>query len=621
MADPANSSDTASPGASGEQQLQGGNYEVIRARLEEDARVLGGLATTLNDRRKDIFGGQELVVVGNERIRTEHNCVPRNIVNVRGNLLLGYNVQFALKKQVAVGDVFSFHRFAEVDEGFDLAEIPDEEGVLTDERFVTEFEELYRYYKNARLETLRMHGGKLLAVFRIGERIEDIRVFRWDATPGHPLRYIDNRGERDHTFPSSHDFDWVKPGRDAHSLGAHPHINIQDKVFVETVGGDLTIKVEDNTSDGQGIYREPVDDLHQSLDDAEISYAELGTLVLLSMRPFGEETTRYLVFNTRTQAVKRIDAIGQACIQLPEDHGIIFPGGYYLRNGAVKVFDASPEGLVFKKMVRSPNGEDVLFVFHKPDTGHYVVLPYNLIRQEVASPIHGHGYTMYEDGRMVVFRAESDEPTRVHPVQIWDTPFTSAEFAAQNPVEGGYLAKVGNADLVRGISDVFAIQRQMANLVPSRQVFEDLVSACSRTIDHYHWIAHDETGGLKEALDHARRNAELIIDEFEKLQALRKKAAAALVQIRTDQDRVLLDARPDVCTSVQDFMAGMAHLREQRGRLITLQDVRLIDRPVLDELEAVVVARFDELSAGCVQFLLQEGSLAPIIADIGDIEK
>jgi hypothetical protein len=32
--------------------------------------------------------------------------------------------------------------------------------------------------------------------------------------------------------------------------GRHPHVSIEDKVFVETVGGDLTIKIEDNTDDG-----------------------------------------------------------------------------------------------------------------------------------------------------------------------------------------------------------------------------------------------------------------------------------------------------------------------------------------------------------------------------------
>ena len=38
-------------------------------------------------------------------------------------------------------------------------------------------------------------------------------------------------------------------------------------------GGDLTIKIEDNTATGDGIYSEPVEDRNQKLDDAEIQYA------------------------------------------------------------------------------------------------------------------------------------------------------------------------------------------------------------------------------------------------------------------------------------------------------------------------------------------------------------
>ncbi len=36
--------------------------------------------------------------------------------------------------------------------------------------------------------------------------------------------------------------------------GTHPHISIADRFFVETVGGDLTVKIEDNTASGEGIY-------------------------------------------------------------------------------------------------------------------------------------------------------------------------------------------------------------------------------------------------------------------------------------------------------------------------------------------------------------------------------
>ena len=72
-------------------------------------------------------------------------------------------------------------------------------------------------------------------------------------------------------------------------------------MFVETVGGDLTIKIEDNTDDGLGIYAEPVDDPDQTLDDAEMLYSIVGNLILLKVRPFQENDFRYLVYNEKTQ--------------------------------------------------------------------------------------------------------------------------------------------------------------------------------------------------------------------------------------------------------------------------------------------------------------------------------
>ena len=49
-----------------------------------------------------------------------------------------------------------------------------------------------------------------------------------------------------------------------------------DTLFVETTGGDLTIKVENNTETGLGIYSEPVEDKTQSLDDADLRLRPRG---------------------------------------------------------------------------------------------------------------------------------------------------------------------------------------------------------------------------------------------------------------------------------------------------------------------------------------------------------
>ena len=108
-----------------------------------------------------------------------------------------------------------------------------------------------------------------------------------------------------------------------HRAGAYPHVSINDEVFVETVGGDLTIKVEDNTDSGAGVYSEPVDNVDQTLDDAEIFYAILGSLVLLKIRPYQESKYRYLVYCEKTQTVRRLDAIEHACVLLPDDRALL----------------------------------------------------------------------------------------------------------------------------------------------------------------------------------------------------------------------------------------------------------------------------------------------------------
>ena len=604
-----------------EPTLEGGSYEVIRQRLFAEAKTLGDKADALNRSRTEKFGGVTLEVIGNERVRTENNCVPRDIVNIGGTLLFGYNVYIGLRTETTVNDVFSLHGFSGGDDSFALSGQPVDTlpGLLDDERFVREFDELYSYYKDAKLIQVRRNESKLLAVFQTGNNASDIRAFRWALHPGDRVEYIDSRGERDHTYPAAHDFEWIATGRDDQVSGRHPHVNILDEVFVEMVGGDLTVKIEDNTEDGMGIYREPVDDPRQSMDDGEIHYAKVGGLILLKMLPYRENEWRYLVFNTRTHDVRRIDAIGQSCVQLPEDHGIIFPGGYYLQTGDGKVFDTAIDDLVFKRTIRSPNGEDVLYVYYHALDGRYLLLPYNLIKKEVANPIQGHGFTLFEDGKMVVFRSASEEPTRVHPIQIWQTPFVSLEFDAQAPSDDSAFGRIGNAELVRGISDAYSIKRLAEHASPSRQTFEDLIAGINRMTDAYYWLGSAEVGGLKTTLEALLESTERIIDEFEKVRALESKAAEALAEAKADQQALIRDLQPDNWRKVEDFLVAMTKLRQSRGHVITLKDVRYVDTAALESLEKELVEQFDRVSKSCVSFLLTGEALEPLVEQINEL--
>jgi hypothetical protein len=589
------------------------SYDLLLGRLRSQSEALAAKAEKLNERRLELFGGTESEILGSERIRTENNCVPRDIVAVGDRLLLGYNVFLGLKRSTEISDVLSVHTLDDGNGRVELLGIPASQAqdLLGHPDFVRDFEELFRYYKVARLLQLRRLESRLLAVFQTGKAIHDIKVFRWSIAADGSATYIDNRGERDHVFPPTHDFEWTRSTRDDFVLGRHPHVSILDEVFVEAVGGDLTVKVENNTEDGRGIYREPVDDPDQGLDDGEVRYARLGGLILIEILPYGESQRRYLVFDTRSQRVRRIDAIGQACQQLPEDHGIVFPGGYFLQTGVTKTFEGDVSDMEFTRSIRSPNGEDVLYVFHRRDEGRYLLLPYNLIRREVDNPISCHGYSLFGDGRLIIFRSVSDEPTRVHPVQVWQTPFHSAEHAAALPSTGSYLEGVGNADLVRGVSEAFGVRRALNEGEPSRLTFEGLLGQTTRLLDSFAWLGHQEAGDLRSAVLAIQDTTGLVLDEFEKVTALREEASLAVKEADAALRELERHLQPEAWSSIDPFVEALAGLRRQRGHLISLRDMRYVDLERIDQLEAAGVSLFDDLSGHAVVFLLDPAALEP----------
>ncbi|GAA3890102.1 DNA repair ATPase [Saccharothrix violaceirubra] len=598
-------------------ELDAGTYEVLKARLADQAAGLAARAGELNTRRLEVFGSAELALLGTDRLRTANNCVPADAVHVGGLVLVGHQVLLGLKAEVAVADVFTLHRLVRADDAVRFEDVASDgvPGLLDDDRFRRDFAELHRYFRDARLIRLRRVEGRLLAVFRTGGVNGDVRVLRWQVDPDGTVSYVDNQGGRDHVFPRSHDFDWTPTTREQHVLGRHPHISIEDEVFVETVGGDLTVKVEDNTESGEGVYREPVDDPLQSLADADVHYARVGTLIVLRIRPYNESAWRHLVFNTRTKSVVRLDGIGLACRRLPEDQGLVFPGGYYLATGASKTFDTDVAELEFDREIRSANGEDVLYVFHDRDDRRMLLLPYNVIRKEIANPLPCGGYALYDDGTLVVFRASS-EPTRVHPVQVWHTPYESDTYAAAQPTGTGPLERVGNADLVRGISDCLTVHRMVGEMAPSVPVFEDLIATCTRVDDTYHWLSDPDLGDLRTPLVEVRATATQVLDEFEAVRALTAQAADAVAETADKIAAFIRRTRAEVPSDADEWVRRLTELRATQGHLVTLRELRYVDLGRLDELAGAVEAEIDSTAHRAVEHLRHEDAFAGYYAHV-----
>ena len=77
---------------------EGGAYEVLHKRLLEQGQRLRQTAERLNASRLEEFGDSQMDVIGRVRIRTENNCIARDIVQVGDCLLFGYNVFIGLRK-------------------------------------------------------------------------------------------------------------------------------------------------------------------------------------------------------------------------------------------------------------------------------------------------------------------------------------------------------------------------------------------------------------------------------------------------------------------------------------------------------------------------------------------
>ena len=282
------------------------------------------------------------------------------------------------------------------------------------------------------------------------------------------------------------------------------------------------------------------------------------------MQPYREKDWRFFIFNCRTEAVTRQDAIGDACIQLPDDHGIIFPGGYYLQSGQTRYFDDQIEKLEFHRQVKSPNGEDVLYVFYEPNEGRYALFAYNLIEKNLQNPIYCHGYGVYDDGLTLTFKADKEEAERVHPIQIWQSPFCSVEFAANAPAPTSILGKIGNPDLVRGISDLYSVCKAISEQNPNINHYEALIAQARSVLDRYHWLADFEA--LTALIHEIFETSEQVLDEFEKVKQIQETALKSLADIKQTVVDTLRDIRPDSFKLTSEFVAGLDALKLLKGK-------------------------------------------------------
>ena len=581
--------------------LEGGTYEIIQSRLEAQKKDLIDRLNSLNSARKEVFGSIETKLIANKRIITENNCIPSDIITVGDLCIFGYNVYFGLRTDIKIEDVFSIYQYE--NEEFKTQNLD----LLNDETFLFDFLNLYKYYRDTEFRKFFISGNYLHMVFQLSERTSDIKTFKWLIREDR-LEYIDNRSDHEYKFPKQHDFFWQEVTRDMQKYGKFPHISILDKVFVETIGGTLTIKIEDNTESGKGILDEEVAFPDQTLDDGDYKFADLGNLIALQIKPFQEEP-RFFVYNHKLQDVQKIDSIKDAAILLPENHGLIFSNGYYLQTGEYKIFENTLDGLKFQERIASPNGEDFMYVFYEEISGQYVLISYNLISHEVKTPIICNGFTILKDGELCYFKSENEQ-TKNHVVQIWQTPFVKGDIIP-SVHKDSFIYKIGNKDIVKAMADSNSIITLLNKNDNYDGLYNDLAKLSQNILDGYYWIDSKETFELEVPLLEIKNTANAAIDEFEKVVQLRLHAQEIIKQTQEKADKIFSIIKSSPLDNIDIFVSNLAQLRSLRGEVISLKEVRYVDESFIVNLEKEIVEQTERISQYCVTFLLDEKALEP----------
>lgn len=581
--------------------LDAGTYEIIRKRLFTQREELQKRLNQLNEARKEVFNSTDFSLIANQRISTENNCVSRGIMALDNLCIFGYNVHFGLRSDIQLSDVFSIYLFE------DNQFIPHSLDLISDPDFINDYNNLYKYYRDSIFSRYRRTENYLYMIFQTGKTVADAKAFKW-LIKGNKLIYQDDRSIHEVTKAPQHEFKWIKTTLEDRRLGTYPHISIKDKVFIEATGGDITFKIEDNTQTGKGIYSESVENKDQQLDDAEYYYADLGNLILIRIKPY-QEDFRAFVFNTRTKEVHNIKALNDIGVLLPDNHGVIFPNGYYLQNGEYKVFESELTDMEFIRKIPSLNGEDYLFIFYQNERNIYVLMSYNIIRQQVETPIVCNGFTFFKDGSLIYFRSEN-EATKHHQVQIWKTPYQRELIENIEKVDN-FLYKIGNKDIVKAMAECQEVIYLINKEDSYEGLYSDIVKKSNDIVDAFFWTSNRETFSISEPLVQIKEIANTAIDEFEKVQEQKRHSLAVLTASEENVEKLLFSIKNAKFDTLDKLVKALAETRKLQGEIIELANVKYIDLNKVAELKDQLIATNVKLSDRTVEFLLRDEALFP----------
>ena len=124
------------------------------------------------------------------------------------------------------------------------------------------------------------------------------------------------------------------------------------------------------------------------------------------------------------------------------------------------------------------------------------------------------------------------------------------------------------------------------------------------------WLAGEQLAGLAPLLREIAATAELVLDEYEKVESIRQQSARTMAEAETRQKSLLSGLLVDSWDEVQHFVEALNAITAQRGQLLTIRDYRYIDVARIDAMEAELLAAQERVATATSAFLASDAASA-----------
>lgn len=600
------------------------SLEVIKRRIKEKTAALKESVDLLNTERNAEFKSSDLTIIKTINVNTAVSANPVDMVKLGNEMILGFNVPKSASAPLTVEDVFSAYNVNQ-DSDASLSESSLRSSVLYSDKFAEDVNKLFKFYNHAEFMQFIRKETRLYVSFKVGERSNDLKVFAWDINKDGSLTYrSEYSGTSLFADVSELGFKWKELDRKSFVSGKYPLVNIKDTVYVSNTNGAIRIKNKSDTDsiDGNVLLKSEVSDSRQTLENGVFSYHQVGSLFLIKVQPY-KEKSKYFIYDNITENAIEADGLSFAGVPLPEDNGILFSNGFYLKDGSYKVYDNVDKSAYHLKTLTSPNGEDYLYVLYSALKNAYYLYQYNIVTKAVAAPMIANGYSLLDNGVLVLSKKESDrEASTIHALQVWSTTFYSDRFynsLTKNQSETR-VSKIGNTDLVKAIGDLNTIISFVSNKEISVPVYETVISMVDAANDKYHWFKEFSNLNFQQKLKDVKETALMVVQEFKKVEELKAFSATKLAAAEKKMNE-LNNATYVKNDDLSHLMALIVNINGYMGELSALKNERYIDQDKIKQLQEKSNERRSFVNNKIVDLLGQDQTYKDLEKSIEDTRK